>query len=650
MKDRREVKWIKTAASCFLFVMLLCPLSGCGEKEEEKIVINILYTNMFENLERLVEDTYPDIDLQCERMTYYNEQVRRLEKGVGPDLVVLPQPSQEIARGHLLDIGDTRASTSYDGTVMQQLQVDGFTYLLPLPGQYRGYIVNETLFEQAGVPLPTTNQELLDALVSLKNQGIGVGEDDTNFSIYSDYNTELGMYYIGYMVPDFLGTMNGVRWLAGFRRFEDTFAETWQSVFHLTNRMAEAGVLDTAAIGGQRNSILYQKRMAEGTMAVVFGSSSIYQGCVEENQSRVLAGTGSEYSYRMLPLMSDKENSPWIILSPSAYIGLNAEADERTQEAGKRILELISTPEGQAAVVEDLQMGFSYLRDYQPDSVFAPNGLDGYIQSGYVYNVQFPDKTVEYLGSLAKQVLAGKLTVQDMLSSVDQYHIEGAESVDYALSVVGVVESDLLFEDYNVRKRETEIGNLLADSVAMSSGAPIAVVNGGGIRGSLYQGEVYGEDLAAICPYDNVVVVLEMKGQTLWEMLENSLAVVNDKIPGGRFLQVSGISYTFDSSKPAGERLAGVKLADGSPLELTKTYQVAVNDYMAGKRGYAEGNGDGYRMLNCYDDKTPKGEVTLIRETQLTYRDALAHYFEQFENSLINVKLEGRITDLKYGK
>ena len=149
-----------------------------------------------------------------------------------------------------------------------------------------------------------------------------------------------------------------------------------------------------------------------------------------------------------------------------------------------------------------------------------------------------------------------------------------------------------------------------------------------------------------MCPFDNVIVVLEMRGQTLWDMLENSLSTLTEDFLGGRFLQVSGISYTFDSGRPVGQRLVDVKLADGSALNLAGTYQVAVNDYMAGSQGYAEGNGDGYTMLNCYDGLTPKGQVRILRETGMTYRDALAQYFERHKDGPARAGLEGRITDL----
>ncbi|VYU68893.1 Trifunctional nucleotide phosphoesterase protein YfkN precursor [Eubacterium limosum] len=289
------------------------------------------------------------------------------------------------------------------------------------------------------------------------------------------------------------------------------------------------------------------------------------------------------------------------------------------------MLELISTKEGQEVLTRDIQMGYSYLKDYQPEHSDVITGLEEYVDSSYVYNVQFPDKIVEYLGEMSRQVFVGKLTPEDALKAVDKYYYEGSDQVDYDLSVVGTIKNDLLLQDYNTRRKEAEIGNLLADSVAEVSGASIAVVNGGGIRGSLYAGEVYGSDLAAVCPFDNQVVVLEMNGQVLWDILENSLSACTDTFPGGRFLQVSGIRYTFDSSKEPGARLK--------------------NDYMAGKQGYAENNGDGYTMLNVYSGDIPKGSVRLVKETDLTYRDALAQYFENHRNAPVSAELEGRITD-----
>ncbi|GFZ22494.1 hypothetical protein CMETHOX_04170 [Lacrimispora indolis] len=636
----------KMAAAVLCGVFLCSMLSGCGQSpRSDKTTVTLLYSNDFKNLEQLVESTYPDIDLQCERTPYPSEQLRQLEKGVGPDLLLTSQPTSSSILDYALDLSDTKASVAYDGTVMELLKQNGKTYLLPLPGQYKGYIVNETLFQEAGLALPTTNQELVSAMVALREKGIGVGGDGVNFSIESDYNTDLGMFFVGDMVPDFLGTVSGVQWMAGFREKKTTFSGQWEGAFDLASQLTAAGVMDGAALGKSRNSIRNLERMADGTLAVVFGGSDLYTRMVNENRENAEAGTSPEYRYRMLPLLSDAGNSPWLILAPSAYIGINTHSDIKTQEACRQVLELISTKEGQEALTRDIQMGYSYLKDYQPEHSDVITGLEEYVDSSYVYNVQFPDKIVEYLGEMSRQVFVGKLTPEDALKAVDKYYYEGSDQVDYDLSVVGTIKNDLLLQDYNTRRKEAEIGNLLADSVAEVSGASIAVVNGGGIRGSLYAGEVYGSDLAAVCPFDNQVVVLEMNGQVLWDMLENSLSACTDAFPGGRFLQVSGIRYTFDSSKEPGARLKSVTLADGTTLDRQQKYQVAVNDYMAGKQGYAENNGDGYTMLNVYSGDIPKGSVRLVKETDLTYRDALAQYFENHRNAPVSAELEGRITD-----
>lgn len=629
--------------------MLAGMLGGCTQALQhapEKIAVTTLYVSDFPQFEQLVESTYPDIDLQCEISNFPTEQQYRLKKGFGPSLVIYARPDPVDVERYLLDISDTAVSSAYDGTIMKQTRIDGKTYLLPLPGQYYGYIANTTLFEQAGLALPTTNGELVACLRRLKELGVGVGEDGCNIAFQNDYFTDMGMYYVGYMVPDLLGTLEGVRWLSDYRNKEATMVGTWDNVFSLTDTLVEDGLLDPAAISKQRNIIKSASRMSNGTLAAVFGNSTLFSQCAAKNQEAAAAGATPQYEYQMLPLLSDEGNEPWILFAPSAYMGINAAASEETQEACRRVLELSSTQEGQDAIIADLQMGASSLRDYQPNDAFVPKGVESYVESGYIYNVNFPDKMVDYLGSTAQKLMAGKLTQAEALEALDQYYYEGSDAVDYSLSVVGAVEQDLLLQDFNVRKEETALGNLLSDCVAETTGAPIAVVNGGSIRSSLYTGEIYGEDLEALFPFENLIVVLQMDGQIVWDMLENAVSSVGHERTGGRFLQISGLHYTFDSGKPVGSRLVSVTLPDGTALDLQDSYQVAVSNYMAGSVGYAEGNGDEYTMLNWYDGDTPKGNVSLVKETGLTYRDALKLYFQNHEGTAVGAKLEGRIINL----
>ncbi len=404
--------------------------------------------------------------------------------------------------------------------------------------------------------------------------------------------------------------------------------------------------MDPAAISPERNSISCEERMVDGTLAAFFGDSSLYYMCVNGNQKAVEEGTAEAYTYRMLPLFSNEGNEPWFLFSPSALMGINNAISEEKQDACKRILDLLSTEEGQRALIADLGTGVSCLSDYENEKDMIPNGMEDFVESGYIYNVLFPSKIVEYLGGYVRNVMAEKISMGEALEAVDLFYCEGVDKSAYDFTVIGQMDHDLLMENFNTRLRETEIGNFIADCVAEISGAPIAVVNGGGIRASFYEGVVYGGDIAVVCPFDNRIIVLEMDGQTIWDMFENSVSACTDEFPSGRFLQVSGIHYTFDSSKPVGSRVVSVSMPDGTEIDRNKNYQVAAIDYMAGAKSYAEGNGDGYTMLNLYDDAIPKGNVRLVKETDLLYRDAMAHYFEEHRDTKADIRLEGRITDL----
>lgn len=112
--------------------------------------------------------------------------------------------------------------------------------------------------------------------------------------------------------------------------------------------------MDPAAISFQRNSVLCHQRLVQGTLAAAFGDSALYYECVADNRKAAEEGTAEAYTYRMYPLLSDEGNEPWFLFSPSALLGVNNAISEEKQDACRRILELLSTPEGQEALMEDM--------------------------------------------------------------------------------------------------------------------------------------------------------------------------------------------------------------------------------------------------------------------------------------------------------
>jgi 5'-nucleotidase / UDP-sugar diphosphatase len=179
------------------------------------------------------------------------------------------------------------------------------------------------------------------------------------------------------------------------------------------------------------------------------------------------------------------------------------------------------------------------------------------------------------------------------------------------------------------RVEECNLGNLITDAMRAETGAQIAFENGGGIRASIEQGDVTLGDVLTVLPFGNLVSTASLSGQDVWATLENGVSLIEEG--AGRFLQVSGLRYTFDPSKPAGSRIISVEVLDSEgeyqPLDKTAIYTVATNDFM-------RGGGDGFTVLaengiDAYDFGRPLDEV-------------LADYMKA--NEPVNSAVEGRIT------
>jgi 5'-nucleotidase len=166
--------------------------------------------------------------------------------------------------------------------------------------------------------------------------------------------------------------------------------------------------------------------------------------------------------------------------------------------------------------------------------------------------------------------------------------------------------------DRNVcRVRECEMGNLVADAQldrVADQGVSISIANSGGLRASIDEGEITMGEALTVLPFSNTLATFQLSGADLVASLENGVSQI-DQV-AGRFPQVAGLKYTFDASKPVGERISDVVVKDGDswvPIDPAKTYGVVTNNYV-------RGGGDGYELFatnaqNAYDFGPPLERV-----------------------------------------
>ncbi|MEF2278404.1 5'-nucleotidase C-terminal domain-containing protein [Deinococcus sp. YIM 134068] len=204
------------------------------------------------------------------------------------------------------------------------------------------------------------------------------------------------------------------------------------------------------------------------------------------------------------------------------------------------------------------------------------------------------------------------------------YRAQLAQQLDRKIGVA----TDVFPRGSNVeRLQEVALGNLIADAFRARYGTQLAIQNGGSIRSSLpssyapqdktlrrpapgYQPgpphDLVAGDVYSVLPFGNTVVTRTVTGVQLYAALENSVSA----LPGasGRFLQVSGFSFTYDVSRPVGSRVVNVTLDGGMPiLKDATTYTLALSDF-------TNSGGDEYTMFADGQGTTRELDAQVVLE------------------------------------
>ena len=252
-----------------------------------------------------------------------------------------------------------------------------------------------------------------------------------------------------------------------------------------------------------------------------------------------------------------------------------------------------------------------------------------YNQTGsYLHNVgKIIYKSRQLLGNPTQiaaadaKKLPANPTVEKLVKDIKQKY-----DAENAVEVVSNSPVELNGDRENVRVRETNLGNVVADSLyqygqtGFSHPTDIAVTNGGGLRETIAKGKpITKGNVIAVLPFGNTISQIQVTGQQVLDMFEKSLGSIlqvdkdGKKVldengqpllePSGGFLQVSGVKVYYDTNLPSGKRVLAIQVKNRVTgrydlLDLVKTYYLATNDFLAA-------GGDGYTMLGGTREEGP---------------------------------------------
>lgn len=134
---------------------------------------------------------------------------------------------------------------------------------------------------------------------------------------------------------------------------------------------------------------------------------------------------------------------------------------------------------------------------------------------------------------------------------------------------------------------ENAAGELVVDAQRyeakkVNTNPDFAMTNNGGVRSDLNvtkNGDITWGAAVAVQPFGNILQVVEMTGQQIKDAL-NQQYDENQAF----YLQISGLKYTYtdnnDTKQPY--KVVNITKDDGTPVSMTTTYRVVINDFLHG--------------------------------------------------------------------
>ena len=341
-------------------VMAVSLLTGCGiktaenvEKQEDAQTIQVYLwsTSLYENYAPYIQSQLPDVNIEFIVGNNDLDFYKFLQENGGlPDIITCCRFSLHDAaplKDSLMNLALTNEAGAVYNTYLNSFKnEDGSVNWLPVCADAHGFVVNRSLFEQYGIPLPTDYESFVSACQAFEKVGIRGFTADYTYD-YTCMETLQGLSAAE------LTTTDGRKWRTAYSDpastervgLDDT---VWPGAFE---RMAQF-IRDTHLTADDL-ALNYDEvtgMFRNGEVAMYFGSSAGVKMFQDEGIDTIF-----------LPFFS-QNGEKWIMTTPYFQVALNRELEQDTarREKAMKVLNVMLSEEAQSRIVADGQDLLSY--------------------------------------------------------------------------------------------------------------------------------------------------------------------------------------------------------------------------------------------------------------------------------------------------
>ena len=341
-------------------VMAVSLLAGCGTKTAEQvqaqedaqtIQVYLWSTSLYETYAPYVQSQLPNVNIEFIVGNNDLDFYKFLQENGGlPDIITCCRFSLHDAaplKDSLMNLAMTNEAGAVYNTYLNSFKnEDGSVNWLPVCADAHGFVVNRSLFEQYGIPLPTDYESFAAACQAFEKVGIRGFTADYAYD-YTCMETLQGLSAAE------LTTTAGRKWRTAYSDPANTARvglddTVWPGAFERMARFIQDTHLTAEDLEHTYDDVMNLFR--NGEVAMYFGTSAGVKMFQDEGIDTIF-----------LPFFS-QNGEKWLMTTPYFQIALNRDLEQDTarREKAMKVLNVMLSEEAQNRIVADGQDVLSY--------------------------------------------------------------------------------------------------------------------------------------------------------------------------------------------------------------------------------------------------------------------------------------------------
>ena len=393
-------------------VMAVSLLTGCGtknaesvEKKEDAQTIQVyLWTNsLYETYAPYIQSQLPDVNIEFIVGNNDLDFYKFLQENGGlPDIITCCRFSLHDAaplKDSLMNLALTNEAGAVYNTYLNSFKnEDGSVNWLPVCADAHGFVVNRSLFEQYGIPLPTDYESFVSACQAFEKAGIRGFTADYIYD-YTCMETLQGLSAAE------LTTTDGRKWRTAYSDSASTERvglddTVWPGAFERMAQFIQDTHLTADDLALSYNDVIGMFR--NGEVAMYFGSSAGVKMFQDEGIDTIF-----------LPFFS-QNGEKWIMTTPYFQVALNRDLEQDTarREKAMKVLNVMLSEEAQSRIISDGQDLLSYSQNVPLRMTEYMKDVRDVVEENHMYIRIASNDFFAISKDVVSKMIAGEYTAQ----------------------------------------------------------------------------------------------------------------------------------------------------------------------------------------------------------------------------------------------